>query len=265
MKKFVAFAVLLLVAAAPLAQAQEGSGPLTWIAFEKTKPGKSRDLIKATIEQDGPMYDELVTDGTLLSWGIAIPINHRLSDDWNYLLWANMAGWGGVGGLQKGFEKKFASMTPEEMVQSQRAYQEATVEGSHHDWIVRHEIFRASTSDTVPRYFDVGYYMAEPGQEMALTEFFKSTIAPIYEKLLTDGVITGFGVYTQELHGEPGWTHVMWVTMADLAAKDTADQIFMASLTEEQMKAGMALVDWQSHWDQVLLIVHLGGMPSAGE
>ena len=62
---------------------------------------------------------------------------------------------------------------------------------------------------------------------------------PPHEFLDTDGVITGFGVYMQELHGEPGWTHVMWVTMADLAARSTSQLSF--TMLTLAVAAGLAV------------------------
>ena len=109
MRRVIVCVALLCVAAVLPVAAQDGPGPISWIAFDKTMPGKSRDLIAMTIENDGPMYDGLVKDGTLLSWGMAIPINHRLDDQWNFVLWANMADWSKVGELQAGFEKMFAT------------------------------------------------------------------------------------------------------------------------------------------------------------
>jgi len=259
MKRLIACAALLTLTLVPLASAQDGPGPITWIAFDKSAPGKSRDLIGMTIKDDGPMYDGLLKDGTLLSWGIGIPINHRLDDTWNFVLWATMADWGKVGGLQAGFEKMFASRTPEQMMAMQKAYQEASVEGAHHDWIVRQNVYRQNSGDRMPRYLDLSYYSAKPGMEQAMTEFFKNNIAPINEKLLADGIITGYGLYTQELHGEPGWTHVAWTALADLGDRDRADAYFWENFSDAQMAEGMSLMDWSAHKDQILLIVHLGG------
>ncbi len=253
-------ALLIVVAALPLS-AQDGPGPISWLAFDTSAPGKSRDLIRMTIEDDGPMYDQLVKDGTLLSWGIAIPINHRLDDQWNYVLWANMADWSKVGGLQAGFEKMFASRTPDEMMAMQAAYNEATVQGAHHDWIVRQQIYRQGSGDAVPRYLDIGYFQAKPGMDQVMTEFFKNQIAPINEKLLAAGIIKGYGMYTQELHGEQGWSHVAWTSYTNLGDKDKADEMFWANFSDAQMAEAMSLMDWGAHKDQILLIVHLGGMP----
>jgi hypothetical protein len=258
MRRVFACVVVLCVAAVLPVAAQEEPGPISWIAFDKSMPGKSRDLISMTIKDDGPMYDGLMKDGTLMSWGIAIPINHRLGDTWNYVLWANMADWSKVGELQAGFEKMFASRTPEEMAAMAEAYKEATVPGAHHDWVVRYQVMKQSDGDVMPRYISVSYYSAKPGQD--LTPFYKKNVAPIYDKLLADGTITGYGMYTQELHGEPGWTHLGWYTMTDLGAIDAVDQAFRASFTEDMMNEAIEVMDWSTHKDKVLLIVHLGGM-----
>lgn len=258
MRRVIACVALLCVAAVLPVAAQDGPGPISWIAFDKSMPGKSRDLIGMTIKEDGPMYDGLMKDGTLLAWGIAIPITHRLDDQWNFVLWANMADWSKIGELQAGFEKMFATRTPEKMAAMQMAAREATVEGAHHDWIVRYQVMRQST-EVMPRYINVSYYTAKPGQD--LTAYYKKNIAPVYEKLLNDGAIAGYGMYTQELHGEPGWTHIGWYTSVDLGATDAVNQAFESSFTEDQMTEAMSVMDWSTHKDQVLLIVHLGGMP----
>jgi len=153
----------------------------------------------------------------------------------------------------------FTSRTPEEMAEMQKAYGEATVEGAHHDWIVRYEVMKQSTGEVMPRYIYVSYYTARPGQD--LTAYYKKHASPIYDKLLADGTITGYGMYTQELHGEPGWTHLSWYTTADLGAIDSVGTAFEASFTEEMMSEAMEVMDWSAHKDQVLLIVHLGAMP----
>ena len=259
MKRVIACAALLAATAAFPLSAQDGMGPISWIALDTSAPGKSRDMIGMTIKEDGPMYDQLVKDGTLMGWGIAIPINHRLDDQWNVMLWAHMTDWAKVGELQAGFEKSFASRTPEQMAAMQAAWAEASVEGAHHDWIVRQQVFSQGSGEKMPRYLDLGYFTAKPGMDQAMTEFFKTEIAPINEKMLAEGIITGYGVATQELHGEPGWSHIYWTAYADMADKDRADAFFWSNFSDAQMASGMSLMDWSAHKDQILLIVHLGG------
>jgi hypothetical protein len=254
-----AIATLLVLGLSPLANAQEDPGPISWLSFETTKSGKSRDLIGATIKEDGPMYDELLANGTLTSWGIAIPITHTPKDHMNYMLWANMDGWSRVGELEAGFMKLFASRTPEQMAAGQKLYQEAVEENSHHDWILRHKVYQQG--EAPPKYFRIGYYKATPGNESKITAVFKEHFQPVYQKLLDDGVITSFGLSVQELHGVGDWTHVGWYTMADLGAIDKVQAATANVLSKEDAAEVGAMMDDSAHWDQVLLIVHMGGMP----
>ncbi len=214
-----------------------------------------------TVKDDGPMYDGLLADGTLKSWGIAIPINHRLDDTSNYMLWATMSDWSDVGKLQQGFEGLFATRTPEQMAELNKAYKEATVEGAHHDVILRQEIYRQGSGEQRPQYLHIGYYLAKPGMDDRLTAFYKKAVQPAYEKLLADGVITGFGLGTQALHGEKGWSHAGWFTVADLGAIDTVQSALQANIKEEDYVEVVPIMVPEAHWDVVMFLVHLGGMP----
>jgi len=80
--------------------------------------------------------------------------------------------------------------------------------------------------------------------------------------LYTDGTITGYGIFTQEIHGDPEWTHVTWYAITDLAAIDTVSQALDAALTEEQLAEVFPITEMGAHKDQVLMIVHLGGTTS---
>jgi hypothetical protein len=260
MKRWISLATLMMIVGASFAAAQDQAGPITWLSFETTKSGKSRNLIGATITDDGPMYDELLANGTLSSWGIAIPITHSARDDMNYMLWATMSDWSKVGELEAGFTKLFASRTPEQMAEMNKAYHDAVIEGSHHDRIIRHHVHKVGDlTKQQPKYFRIGYYKATPGNEAKITAAYKEHFQPIYQKLLDDGVITGYGLSTQEIHGVGDWTHIGWYTMADLGAIDKVQAATENALSEEEAAAIGPMMDPSAHWDQVLLIVHLGG------
>jgi len=258
MKRLISCAVLVLLGLAPLVSAQEEPGPITWFALDTTKGG-SRNLIGLTLKDDGPMYDGLLSSGSLSSWGIAIPITHRPDDSWNYMLWATMSDWGKVGDLQAGFEALFASRTPEEMAASQKAYQEAVVDGSHHDWIVRHQVYEPGAREVGPRYFNTSYWKTKPGMEPKLTAFYKDHMQPVFEGLRAAGTILGYGIFTQEIHGDREWSHVTWYSITDLAAIDAVGKALDAALTEADLAEVFPIMEMDAHKDQVLLVVHLGG------
>jgi hypothetical protein len=251
---------------APLAAAED-MGPITWLALEKTESGKSRQLIAATIGQDGPMYDEMLANGTLSSWGIAIPINHHLGAEWNYFLWATMDGWGDVQQLQGGFEKMFASQTPEQMAKNQQLYDEATVDGAHHDWIVRHHVHEVTApgEGPAPKYFHFSYWKAAPQGYEKLIDFYKDQVAPIMAKHKASGAVSSYGITTQELHGDPRWTHITWYTVSELATIDAVGQSLDEGMDDDTIAELMPMMDYEAHWDQVALIVHIGGTSSEME
>jgi hypothetical protein len=260
MKRTTILSIALVLALSPLAAADDHWGEaVSWLALEKTKSGKSRDLIGAAIQTDGPMYDELLAAGKLESWGIAIPINHSPDDNFNYMLWATMPSWEQVGDLQAGFQKMFSNRSPEEMAAAQKLYQESTVAGSHHDWIVRHHIRRYADSDVQPQYLVMSYWKAKPGKEDQMTAIFKRSVAPVFDRLLEEGTLLGYGITTQELHTDPSWSHVSWTSISDLSAMETVDEALMSSLNEVDMAAFVSVSDWSAHRDQIMLIVHLGG------
>ena len=261
MKRLIVCTVVVLLSVVSPASAQEEAGPISWFALDTTKGG-SRNLIGLTLEEDAPMYDGLLADGSLLSWGIAIPINHRPDDTWNYMLWTTMADWGKVGDLQAGFERMFATRSPEDMAASQKAHQEATVEGSHHDWIVRHQVYQPGTRKIAPRYFNTSYWKTKPGAEEKLTAFYKDHMQPVFEKLRTAGTISGYGIFTQEIHGDPDWTHVTWYSISDLAAIDDVGPALDAALTEADLAEVFTILEMDAHKDQVLMVVHVGGTSS---
>ena len=192
---------------------------------------------------------------------IAIPINHSPDDTFNYMLWATMPSWKEVGDLQAGFEKMFSTRSPEDMAAGQKLYKESTVPGSHHDWVIRHHIRRYAESDVQPRYLVMSYWKAKPGKDEQMTAIFTRSVAPVFDRLLEEGTLLGYGITTQELHTDPTWSHVSWTSISDLSAMDAVDEALMSSLNEVDMAAFVSASDWSAHRDQIMLIVHLGGTP----
>lgn len=257
---------ILTLALPWLAAAQEEAAmPITWVAFNHTQPGKAEELVAATVKHDAAMYDGLLADGTLLSWGIVIPITHNLDDDWNYALWATLSGWSQVGDLQAGFEKLFASRSPEEMEKLDQQYRETVVPGAHHDWVVRHLVQPAGSAPEgtpPPRYFVNSTWKAKPGQEQAVAGLYREAVAPVLARLLAEGVVNGYGLYGQELHSDPDWTYISYLLIHDLGAIDRVHQALDAAMGPEAQARAAEIMEMEAHRDQVLLIVHLGGTGS---
>lgn len=241
--------------------AQDDPGLLTWIGLIKTKSGKSDQVIGMTMQNDKPMYDRLIAEGKIESWGMAIPINHRVDDAWNHFTWATVKNWAAIGELQQGFQSMFAEMGAEKMKAMGEKFSEATHEGSHADWIVRHLEFKTGESGKASRYFYFGYWTVKPGKNAALEKLYNNVVPKAYAPLIASGAITGYGLLTPELHGED-FTHLAWVSMPDLSGVDAINEALGKTITPEQMQRVNEITVPGSHWDQVLLIIHNSRNPA---
>ena len=262
MKKIgIVAAVLAAIVALPgLGLAQESSDEsIMWFSLMESKSGKGMDLVQTTIKNDGPMYDKLLASGAISGWGIALPINHRREDTWNHMLWVSMPDWSKVGDLQGGFMKLFDSRTPEQSKAIEAEYKASVEEGSHYDWIVRTQVDVNGENILDTSYIGTAYWRAKPGSGEKVTEFYKKHVAPIYAKLMADGAITGYGMFGQELHTDPSWTNLAWYGMTDLGSVDKVGKALEAGLADVDVSGVMEAMDPGGHWDQILLVVHMGG------
>jgi hypothetical protein len=242
------------------AVAQESDGPISWLAFQQAKSGKTEQLMALTLGHDGPMFDKLLADGKIMSWGIAIPINHNLGDTWNWVQWVTVENWAGIGDLQGGFMGLFRSRGKGEQDALTASYEAAVEPRSHFDWIVRHVAFNAPEDRAAKaRYFGISYWKSRPGTEMEVVAFYREKVEPIYAELLEQGVVHSYGMYVPELHTDPNVTHVGWYTLSDLGGMDAVNAAFDGAFTPEDTEKVMGMMDWEHHSDQVLMILHMGG------
>ena len=254
----VVFLVLLAAPAAVFAQ-DDGPGPLSWIAYSKVKPGKTGDAVKLTLEEDAEFLDGLVSAGTILSWGLATPINHRPGQDWNHAQWVTLPNWAAVDRWVAGVMQRMSERSEEDLAEMQAKLDEVYVEGSHHDIVARGLIFKSGSGAGQPRYFMGGSYRARPGQEENVVKLFNEFVTPIADQLIADGVISGYGLYVEELHGDHGWTHRSWFSFPALASIDKIMAAFNQAAGPGIQAWADAVFDPDAHSDVVMMILHLGG------
>ena len=260
-------AAVLCVAVAGPAVAQT-AGPITWVAYSLGKPGKTEDWLKTIMKYDAPLYDKLQSAGTIRSWGVATPINHRPGMKWNLLTWATLDDWGAVE-KWAGAAMQAIQARPAAEAKAVQAAAEASEETrTHFDEVVRNAYVSTPAPGTKFAYFFVGHYVARPGQDTAATQLYKDAVVPMGEKLMAEGVVAGFGLHVQELHGQfqPGgtvWTHRVWWAVPSLASIDRIKAAQASMMTAENLKRSAEVFDMATHWDDVLMILHLGGTPPA--
>lgn len=253
-------AVVLVVALAlPLAALaqEEGAGPITWIAYSKVKSGKTRDAVALTL-RDKEFYDGLLADGTILSWGITTPVNHRPSDNWNHAVWVTVESWEKIGAWTGAFGARMGGFDEAEHMSRQEAAEAAYQPNSHHDAVVRHVHFRPpADGGPKPAYFLFGNYTAHPGQEGALTKLYKDLVPGIVDPLQVDGTVLAYGLYVSELHGDD-WTHGAWYALPSLGAMDKLTAAIEAAVTPEIVATMGEITDTTAHYDTVSMVLHIG-------
>ena len=261
----VAACALAVATAAPLLA--QPAQPITWVAYTEGKPGKTSDWLKLTLKYDAPLYEKLMKDGVVRSWGVATPINHRPGFAWNLLTYVTVDNWAGVEKWAGTSMQAMAARPAAETKAIDAAYQAVEESGRHHfDEVVRNTILVPGKPDARIAYFYVGHYMARPGQESAATQLVKELITPLGDKLVADGAIIGYGLHEQVLHGQlqpdRKWTHRVWYALADLGGIDKLQAAVGGSMTPALMARAAEVFDMSAHTDDVLMVLHQGGLPA---
>lgn len=260
MKRGFAFLTLLALTALPLAAPAEGASheeeappqPIIWLSYLDAQSG-TQELIQYIVEENSGLYRQLMDDGKIYEWGLAQPITHRGGDSGRLAEWVTFADWAAADDFVRRFMAQQGAKSPEDMAASREAYMEVVVPGSHADSVLQ-SVHTASNGQR-PGYIVIGYQKAMPGKEMALNGMWMEQIEPMMKKLMADGDVQGYGLFTQALHGDSGWTHGSWATVSGLGGIDTLNKAY-STLGSEVMMELMKTVDWESHWDEVWAVVH---------
>lgn len=258
-RAFVSALVALAFLSTPVL-AQEAPAYL-WINFVKARPGQGDALTQLMIEEDAKTFDPLVASGAAGNWGIAVPIVHDGHDAYSHVEWVSFNGWAGADAFMKTFQEQQASISESDMKAMNARWEQAVEPGSHADLITRS--IHAKGTGEPPTYINLGYHKAMPGKYRDLGELFKEVGNPVFDKLVADGKVIGYGLEGIEVHRGQGWDYMTWYTSKDLASRDAVDAGFDAAWAARSKEESKALSDrfledrdMSGHSDQILLVVH---------
>jgi hypothetical protein len=246
--------ILLLLVALPAGAQEEERGPITWFAFSKVKPGMTEEAVKLTLE-DSEFMDGLMADGTILSWGIAVPINHTPGDLWNHLMWVTVSGWEKIDIWAGASMGRMAEMDEATTMANKERFEKIYVEGSHFDEVVRHSVFSLGSAGET-KYFYAGEFAARDGKGKEMVELFKEAVVPVLDPLVADGTMTSYGVYSPELHLDVDWTHRFWYGLPGLGSIDKMTKAFAGLDTPAFGAWADSVFEAEGHYDKVLMILH---------
>lgn len=260
-RQLMVLAIAIVMAAPAVALAQdEGPPPITWVNSLQVTATGYQTLQQQFETYDKPVLEKLLADGVIISWGFGSQMVGPADTD--YVMWATMPGWSSVTKIEQAFHESRASMSEQDMKSMMEGWSAAVKDGSSRTQIIRHLVAESSHDAGEPKYLLLAAYTAKPGMGEDASKMYKSFVAPVYDSLLADGTIIGYGLAVPDLHTGAGFTHEGWVEFSDTAAIDAIDAAFMAD--DEATSAGdkvardaafKALFEADGHHDRLINIL----------
>lgn len=251
----IVMAALLLLPA--LVSAQDGPMPLTWVGMDKVKPGMAMQYPALFAKYNKPMLDQMVADGIATSWGVGYELAGP--GGFNYIVWITMPGWAGMGAVEAAFDARYEGLSEEEQETMMSEWLEVMETGEEQYMLLRHTVFNGNP-DAKFKYLRLSNYTAKPGYGSDVTKMYKSFVEPVYDELLKDGAIAGYGLIEQAIHSDSTFTHEAWITFAELADLEKVEKAFMEQEVSDGDEVARDLAfnkmfESDAHYDRLIRVI----------
>jgi hypothetical protein len=218
--------------------AAKGKEPVyTYVAEWEVPRAQWGDMVKLD-EQDKPLLDKLVADGTLVGYGAYTNLIHQEGQPTHGTWFTAMS----EGNLLKALEAIYAHP----------ASVGAPVQGAskHWDQILTGDIYN-SKPGTTGGYLTWSRWQLKPGEMHSYTELEKSTFVPVFEKLLAEGSVTSYGLLREDYHQDKLGTIYEYFTVPDAASLDKVNKAFEDIFNNNPLIGDSirALVEREGHQD----------------
>ncbi len=218
--------------------AAKGKAPVyTYVAEWDVPRAQWGDMVKLD-EQDRPLLDKLVADGTLIGYGAYTNLIHQEGQP-THGSWFTATS---EGNLMKALEAIYA----------QPGSVSAPVQGAskHWDQILTGDIYN-SKPGTSGGYLTWSRWEIKPGDMRDYSELTKSAFVPVLEKLLAEGSITSYGLLREDFHQQKLGTIYEYLTVPDAASLDKVNKAFDDAFSNNPAfgDAVRALAEREGHQD----------------
>ena len=227
---------------------------LTSLATFKVAPGKEAAFVekgKAFV----PVLDKLMDAGVVLGYGIDVDMLHAPGVN-NVVFWVDVPDFTGLAKADAaidGFMKSNPGLMADLFSMSDMS--------THADLVLRawEEAHRAAPAGATP-VEDIDMVQVKPERMQEYLALFRKYDKPVLDKLVADGVIYGYAIFTEAVHTvKPGFVWQV-TTMPDLGAKDKVRTAFVESYKklpdgEREMldKVAIDMTEQGSHRDDLAL------------
>lgn len=236
---FLTLAISAIGASLKAQSAEQAKPPVyTYISEWAVPRAQWAEMVKLD-EQDKPLMDKLVDDGTLTGYGAFTNLIHQEGEP-THGTWFTATS---EGNLLKALEAVYA----------QPGTTTAPVQGAskHWDYMLVGRVYNQRSGKSEGGYLSGDQWDVKPGEMRAYNDLIKNTLVPVCEKLLADGVVTAYGMDTEDFHTQKLGRVTFYFTTPDTAAFDKASKAFDEAFDKSPAlgSALQSMVDRQGHRD----------------
>jgi hypothetical protein len=241
---------LVLPALLPcVAAAQQEEKPIYTFVAEWSVPRAQWNEASAFFEKSSrPVLDRMMADGSIVEWARTVSVVHTENGPTHTLWWSGPT----IAGIQRVLGEVL-KLTPSP----------ALTGAKHRDRLLRSIVYRSRARGSATGYITLSYTQVQPGKGREWREFYNKYFQPIYEQLLADGTILGYGVDVELVHTEDPGVRLPWVLVPNAEGLDKVEAAFDAAREKagpEGVKAYSAalaeLVAPGTHRDSLDRVVH---------
>jgi hypothetical protein len=234
---------LLLVCSAVMGQQTPPPQSLTFYYDYTVKPGQEEGFNELVKTVGAPVRDRLMAEGVILAWGIETPVL-RYPGGTTHLIWFSVANWGGVDKVLSSMEAQLQKLATEDAKRVESAHatkqkpamttaelqREVFDMSKTRDWLSRDLVANFGPNPpagTLPitRY---NFIKVKPGKSADYRRTWEKYNKPVFDKLLTDGVLLAYGLSVEEVKTDGDFTHFVWMATADMSGLDKIAAAFAA-------------------------------------
>src|ERR1700730_5530336 len=214
--------------------------PLTFWYGYHVNPGKESEFLDLIKTVGQPVRDKLLEEGVVLAWGVDVPLL-RVPGESTHLIWYAVSDYAGVEKVADAMKAQIAELD-EEAAKGGVAKKGAKPAGvsdrlreivdvqKTHDFLTRDLLIgiSPSLSGNVLPWTRFAFVKVKPGKGAEFRKAWEKYNKPIYDKLLADGVILGYGLSIEEVRTSGEFTHFAWVDTKNLADMEKLRAAFNA-------------------------------------
>ena len=228
----IASLLLLFVCFVAFGQAPQPQ-PLTFYYDYHVNPGKEEEFMNLIKTVGAPVRDKLMAEGVVLAWGMETPILRYPGGTTN-LIWFAVANMEGVDKVLMAMEAQQAKLEGEAKASKSKPPSERIREvvdmSKTRDWLTTDLVAQIGPNPPagvlpITRY---NFVKVKPGKGADYRRTWEKYNKPVFDKLVTDGVVLAFGLAQEAIKTDGEFTHFVWMATANMAGLDKIAAAFAA-------------------------------------